>query len=465
MAGGLGRVSGIHVVIRISMSSAAIPPSMVSPASERSAARQVPYKWKMYVFEVCRRPSKVNIGPEVRRRRVLVLAPSPEAALAGVGISKDESCRALPATLADRCCSGWPERQEVADFYETIGNALATGGGLSLALSMAARVARTPRMRGVVGALQHAIVHGVDLHVAMRQFPRVFTPVQLAMVEASAATGLDKAGGLLVTLAERLHRDGRIWRKFVASLAYPISLLFLTATGAVVLEVWALPPMVELFKTLGGRLPAITQAFYLIAQALHRHAIAALTVTAVSTVVTMVAVPRFMRTRLSQRLSIRLWVIGSIVQWIALVRALGTFILLKQSGAKVRDQFALAAAAAGNCVVGEFFEACYARIALGESVEEAFTAERHRLGDDGIRIAGKMEMGMAGADLPTLINRVVSEIDDRAEARLNILPNLIRWPLLIVCCGLIGLVALAIVLPYPNLIADVAHGQAQLSGR
>jgi type II secretory pathway component PulF len=144
----------------------------------------------------------------------------------------------------------------------------------------------------------------------------------------------------------------------------------------------------------------------------------------------------------------------------ALVRALGTFILLKQSGARVVDQFGMAAAASGNCVVGEFFEACYARIAQGETVEEAFTAERHRLGDDGLRLAGKMEVGMAGADLPSLINRMVQEFDSRAETRLNLLPNAVRWPLLVVCCAIIGLVALAIVLPYPNLIADVAHQQA-----
>jgi type II secretory pathway component PulF len=70
-----------------------------------------------------------------------------------------------------------------------------------------------------------------------------------------------------------------------------------------------------------------------------------------------------------------------------------------------------------------------------------------------------MEIGMAGADLSALINRIIDEIGDRADTRLNLLPSLIRWPLLIVCCTIIGFIALAIVLPYPNLIADVAHQQ------
>lgn len=430
------------------------------PAAHPAIAEQRRSSWKMYAFEITRRPTKVTVGSPVKPRRVCVLAPSPESAHAGAGVSRDENIRPVSVRpLEVYRWAGWPERQEIADFYETIGNALTTGGGLTLALNMAARGARSARMRGIVGSLYERVMHGEDMHVAMRAFPKVFTPMQIAMVEAAAATGLDKAGALLVTLSERLQREGRVWRKFIEALAYPLSLIVLTVIGAIILEIWALPPMVELFRTLGGRLPPITQHFYSIAQFLRVNGLV-LGPVFIGVVMGVIAVtPRLLRSRIAQRLSVRVWLLGPIVQWMALVRSLGTFILLKQSGARVRDQFAMAAAASGNCVVGEFFEACYARISLGESVEEAFTAERHRLGDDGLRLAGKMEVGMAGADLPALVNRMIDEFDGRAESRLNLMPGAIRWPLLIICCAIIGTVALAIVLPYPNLIADVAQQQ------
>lgn len=411
----------------------------------------------MHAFEIKRRPGKMHVGSPVRPRRVCVYAPSPEAAIAGAGIGKDESCREVRVQPWETFTRFASQRNEVSEFYETVGNALLTGGGMNLALNMAARIARTPRMRGIVGALHHLVMHGEDLHAAMRLFPSVFSPMQLAMVEAASATGLDKAGALLVTLSTRLHQEGKVWQKFVSALAYPASLLALTVVAAVVLEIWALPPMVELFRTLGGRLPPLTRSFYEIAQFIRLHALLLGSLVGAGIFGLIIFVPRALRTRSIQRTSIRLAYIGPIVQSLSLIRALATFILLKQSGAKVRDQFTLAAAAAGNCVVAEFFEACYARIALGETVEEAFSAERHRLGEDGIRIAGKMEIGMAGADLPALINRIIDEIRDRADVRLSLLPSLVRWPLLIVCCTIIGFIALAIVLPYPNLIADVAR--------
>jgi type II secretory pathway component PulF len=418
----------------------------------------------MHAFQISRRETNARFGASIKPRKVCVYAPFPDAALAGVGVGKDEAVRPVPVRPLDWLARFHrPQRDEVADFYETLGSALITGGGMTLALNMAARTARSPAMRGIVGALHEMIMHGEELHAAMRRFPRCFSPMQLAMVEAASATGLDRAGGLLVTLAVRLQRDGKVWRKFLGALAYPLSLMVLTLLGAIVLEIWALPPMVELFRTLGGRLPPITQHFYSVAQFIRIHAVIVFPALTAAVLATAALAPSLLRTRFAQQTAVRLWIVGPIVQWLALIRALGTFILLKQSGAKVRDQFAMAAAASGNCVVGGFFEACYARIALGESVEEAFTAERHRLGEDGVRIAGRMEIGMAGGDLSALIGRIVGELDDRAESRLAVLPNLIRWPLLVACCAIIGTVALAIVLPYPSLIADVAHQQAQAS--
>lgn len=385
-----------------------------------------------------------------------------DAALAGVGLAADETCaRAAVRVWEAIAVQAKPTREEVADFFETIGQALKVGAGMTQALTMAARVAHTPRMRGVVGELRCRVSRGDDLHTALRQFPETFVPMQVAMVEAASAANLQRAGELLITLADRLQKDGKILRKLVGALAYPATLVLLTLIGTVVLEIWALPPMVELFRTLGGQLPPITRAFYAVAQGLRAES-ELLEGLAITGVICGIAFgPRVLRARAVQRLSVRLIVVGPIVQWLALVRALGTFVLLKQSGASVRDQFAMAGAAAGNCVVGGFFDACYARICVGESVEEAFTAERHRLGDDGVRLAGKMEVGMAGADLAGLLRRIIAELEDRASVRLELLPNLIRWPLLILCCGMIGTVALAIVLPYPNLIADVAHAHAE----
>jgi type II secretory pathway component PulF len=446
------------------MTAVSTAPAAPLPLSGSATSRR--FAWRLYAYQITRRSGKFAGTAPARPRRVCVYAPYPEAALAGAGVGKDETSRVVAVRPWEHYRGmRRPQREEVADFYDTVGNALLTGGGMTLALNMAARMSRSPMMRGIIGALHDMVTHGEDLHVAMRRFPKVFTTMQLAMVEASAATGLDRAGGLLITLSHRLQNEGKLWRKFASALAYPFSLLLLTIAGSIVLEVWALPPMVELFHTLGGNLPPITKGFYAVAQFIHHHANVLVPLSAMAIAAIIVAGRKAIHTRIAQQFATRVMLVGPIVQWLALSRALGTFILLKQSGAKVRDQFAMAAAASGNCVVGDFFNACYARIAIGESVEEAFTAERHRLRDDGIRIAGKMEVGMAGADLSALINRIIEELNERTEARLNVLPNAIRWPLLVVCCALIGTVALAIVLPYPNLIADVAHQQAQGVGK
>lgn len=424
------------------------------------AATALKPRWRLYAFEITRRTSGAAVP--VAPRRVLVYATGEEEARAGLGISRDEASRPTSVRAWEGGGVRRPSREDLADFFEALGHALATGAGMTLALTMAARMARSPMMRGVIGSLLMQVSRGQELHAALRAFPRVFSPMQLAMVEASSAAGLDQAGALLVQLATRLQREGRLWRKFIHALTYPVSLLALTLAGSIILEIWALPPMVELFRTLGGTLPPVTQAFYDAAQFMRVHGVPLVATGGLGAIALVTTLPRIARLRAVQRFSTRVSVVGPIVQWLALVRALGTFVMLKQSGAKVRDQFFMAASAAGNCVVGEFFTACYERIAAGETVEEAFSAERHRLGDDGVRIAGKMEIGMAGGNLGVLLSSITDELNERAEMRLALLPNLLRWPLLIVCCAMIGTIALAIVLPYPNLIADVASQQANL---
>jgi type II secretory pathway component PulF len=72
-----------------------------------------------------------------------------------------------------------------------------------------------------------------------------------------------------------------------------------------------------------------------------------------------------------------------------------------------------------------------------------------------------MEVGMTGGDLAGLINGVVDDLVDKAENRVTILPRLLEWPLLAAIGFVIGLIVLAIFLPYPSLLNDVMQKMAQ----
>lgn len=400
------------------------------------------------------RPSSEDAEP----RLVVVASPTRDGAVHGLGLYKDE--RAVPCNVP--ALSMLRSRRplaagELADFFQCFGGALKSGLPLTGSLSMAARQARSPRMRGVIGFLHVRVSRGEDLHSAMGELSCVFTTSQVALAKAASQAGMVEAGGLFSELAAALQNDARIGRKLAGALGYPVTLLLMAIAAAVVLELRALPPMVELFKAMGAKLPPITQAFYDFARLLLDHGFMAALACGVLVPLVAVGSVRLLRTVRFQKILARSWLLGPIILARALSRSLGVFLLLKQGGVNNRDIFLLSAQASGNALVEDFFLRTYARVGRGCSVEEAFLAERHLLGDEGVRLAGRMEVGLEGGELSELLRSCIRELDEKAELRLALLPRALELPLLGLCGLIVGLIILAMFLPYPTLLGDVAR--------
>ena len=411
----------------------------------------------LFCFELRRSTDWVQGARVAPVYRVSVLAHTEEAARIGVGAYHDEQLVVLRPGILDRLGSTAGVRaEERADFLQTLGSSLVSGHPLLLALSMGARQARSARMRGVIGELALGVGRGHELHEVMMVHPEVFRPEQVAVAEASGKASLGELGALFAELAKFERRDARTGRRLFAAMAYPALLLLMAVCASLILEMKALPPMAELFLGMGVELPVVTAWFYHGSRFLASQGWWLFPVLGVVAYFGYWAFLRGLRSDAGQRLTCRMPYIGTIVRARSLVRALGVFLLLRESGAGSREVFSQAAKAAGNALVAEYFQVVHKRVARGMSFEESFMAERHRLGDDGTRVAGRMEVGNQGADLGVLIRGLLEELDDQAETRLSVLPRLLELPMLLICGLVIGVILVAMFLPYPSLLADVA---------
>lgn len=413
--------------------------------------------WKLHVFLVTRKNPGGSALTAVRPRRVCVYAPDSGAALAGVGVHRDEQARPVRALPWEHLrVSRRVGTEELADFFLTLGASLGSGCSLSQALSMTARQALSPRFRGVIGSLLGRVSQGEEFALALSRFPEVFQPVHVALCRAAGQMGLQQSGVVLGRLALRLRNDGKLARKIAGAAAYPVFLLLLSAAAAIVLEFKALPPMVELFRSMGAPLPPITKGFYAAARFLSEHWVLASSGSVLGLLACAVFGPRLLRSDLALRLAVRTWPLGSLLMDRALARALSIFALLKQSGANTREIFVLSGQAAGNPVIEEFFSETYRRVCAGDSIEESFVAERHRLGRAGLRLAGKMEVGLETGELPSLLELLSQDFQERAETGAALLPRTLEFPLLLLCGLVVGAIMLAMFLPYPSLLGDLA---------
>jgi type IV pilus assembly protein PilC len=321
---------------------------------------------------------------------------------------------------------------------------------------MSARQTPSSRLRGLAGALSCLVSRGIDFHEALERFPADFPPAHRALARACSHAGLDETGALFVRLALRVRADGRLGRKLAAAMAYPALLLVMSLAASVILEVKALPPMVELFQSMGAPLPPVTRAFYDVSRVFVDHALLSSFVAFILIAIAVTGLPSLLRRAAGSAFALRLWALGPVLQARALVRSLSLFSLLKRSGLRNSEIFEMSAQASGNTAVAAFFRDAYARVASGEGLEEAFLAERHRLGHAGIRLAGKMELGMQTGELSPLLDELSAEFEETADFQASLLPRALEIPMLLLCSLLVGSIMLAMFLPYPSLLGDIA---------
>jgi type IV pilus assembly protein PilC len=160
----------------------------------------------------------------------------------------------------------------------------------------------------------------------------------------------------------------------------------------------------------------------------------------------------------------RRWAIGPVIRNLALSRSLPLFAVLHKAGVHPETIFRLAGESSGNALVEDFFRAAYRRCAAGADMEKAFLAERGRLGfEEGRRLSGKIEAGGELGDLEGVLRGLAEEFSERANAKIDALPKVVK-PLNLIVMGLVvGTIAALVGLPSMLVLEKTLQHQNALA--
>ncbi len=95
---------------------------------------------------------------------------------------------------------------------------------------------------------------GIALAKALRQWPKVFDPLSIAMVEAGGV--LDEA---LNRLAELLEDTAKLQNQIKGVLGYPVTVLAIAILVFLGMTMFLIPRFAGIFEELSAELPAFTQ--------------------------------------------------------------------------------------------------------------------------------------------------------------------------------------------------------------
>ena len=389
-------------------------------------------------------------------RRVDVLATGAPEALLGAAALPGERVEPLPpAPLEDLLARRSVPAGELTEALDALGSALRAGAGIDDALALVAQGSGSPALRGVIGAVRRSVRGGSGLSESFAAHPRVFPGTLVALIAAGEISE-GGIGPLLADLAARRRSEGALRGRILQSLGYPTVVLTMTLAATLVLQVKALPPLVENFQQLGATLPAPTHLLHAVSQLLISHGPWLLATGVVLAVLLARPIRAWLSTEPVQRRVLSLPLFGPVLGGLCLVRMLNTFSLLKASGAGTAEQFELAGQASGNPVHARYCSELRRRVLAGEELHDACLAAHTLLpGDDGRILAARLRVGAFSGESGRLLSQLATEVLARTERRAAMLPQALEVPLLLVCGGIIATLILAMLMPMPSLVIDM----------
>jgi type IV pilus assembly protein PilC len=135
-----------------------------------------------------------------------------------------------------------------------------TSSGMSLLRSLAVLEDQTtrPGLRKAITEVRADIESGVSLSAAMAKQSKAFPTLMVAMIRAGETGGfLDNA---LERIATNFEKDAALRGKIKSALTYPVIVLLFSGLLIAGVLIFIVPIFEKMFKQLGGKLPAPTQA-------------------------------------------------------------------------------------------------------------------------------------------------------------------------------------------------------------
>jgi len=141
-------------------------------------------------------------------------------------------------------------------FFRQMSVMLKSGVPLSQALELLAENMTNKEFGANILDVSKRLGSGEELSSSLRNYPRIFTPIMIGLIEAGEAGGI--LSQVLERLASLIEAQSKIKGQITGALIYPVAILVLAVTISLALLIFIVPTFDEMFKSMGAELPALT---------------------------------------------------------------------------------------------------------------------------------------------------------------------------------------------------------------
>ena len=335
-----------------------------------------------------------------------------------------------------------PGVKEKAVFASKLAALVDAGVPIVRSLDLMATQQRLPMFKRALIKVSLDVNEGIALAKALRQWPKVFDPLSIAMVEAGEAGGvLDEA---LKRLAKLLEDTAKLQNQIKGALGYPVTVLAIAILVFLGMTMFLIPTFAGIFEELGAELPAFTQLLVDLSKIL-RSSVALYALGVI--LLTIWLLSRFYATRKGRRtidrLMLKLPLFGELILLSATAQFCRIFSSLTRAGVPILMSMEISSETAGNSIISDAILASRGMVQEGMLLSDALIRQKV-LPDMALSM---LAIGEETGEMDKMLTKVADFYEDEVGAMVKALTSMLEPVMIVVVGGIVGSILMAMYLP------------------
>ena len=335
-----------------------------------------------------------------------------------------------------------PGVKEKAVFASKLAALVDAGVPIVRSLDLMATQQKLPMFKRALTKVSLDVNEGIALATSLRQWPKVFDQLSIAMVEAGEAGGvLDEA---LKRLAKLLEDNAKLQNQIKGALGYPVAVLVIAILVFLGMTIFLIPTFAGIFEDLGAELPAFTQLLVDLS-ALLRSSVALYALGVILVAIWLLG--RFYTThkgrRTIDRLVLKLPLFGELILMTATAQFCRIFSSLTRAGVPILMSMEISSETAGNAIISDAILASRSMVQEGVLLSNALIRQKV-LPDMALNM---LAIGEETGEMDKMLSKVADFYEDEVGAMVKALTSMLEPAMIVVVGGIVGSILLAMYLP------------------
>jgi len=338
---------------------------------------------------------------------------------------------------------------------------LDSGVVLSDALDAIAEQGEDGTLKMIIMDVAETVKSGENFSKALAGYPKVFNSMFISMVKASEASG--KMVEMLRVLSGYLNFESETRKRIKGALTYPFIMMIMAVAATSTLMFFVLPRFTKIYEARGAALPKITQILVGFSKMLGDFQVMTIILTVV--ILASVALYCWARTLTGRRMidyvKIRTPVLGTMFVDMIVTRSMRIMATMVNTGVSLLDAIEVVRSSCENHYFQQLWAGTNNKIRDGYQLSESIQISQ---GSEGIGtqliapgIIQMLRAGEKSGKLGDVSDKISVFYEKKLEASIKSVTALIEPLMITILGGIIGTIAIALLLPVFKISTVIAH--------